>query len=259
MARGALIVTLTLVCSIDGLGASQSKECGWILERQQIVRMALPVAANWRVHDNRFDLIESAKDQVSTFPLCKSSWIKAYVKEGEFPVLLGRMNHVIMTVEGDICAPSPKFVMHDVQRMEDLYPFYYHDGSMSNDPMVPRIGAALAIARRRCGGREPAELRFVARRIKTLPQEISFKADQGRLKRVDWEEEDFISGKVVAGPGLRYVGDDQAWEQAYWTTQERQLSAAQLKAKEDKVWQNIAIIFALAALGGLGASISERP
>jgi hypothetical protein len=234
MSRAArqLRIVLLFVVAVAGArpaGAEDKpKECIYVANESKMVRLALPVvafsglgAAAQRepiVLDEKY--IRDEKYQFGGLP-CTAPGAKFRLTENERPVIAGG-NVTTMTVEGDICGRSPRFVIYDAQLLIHVYSFVTKTGELSTHPMARRVAAAALVVQRRCG-RIPDELRFTARLTGEAPPTT-------------------YSSHVDTKAGFAIIPDDRAQEERYHLAQ-RQYQDAAKRAREEAEYK--------ATLGGL--------
>lgn len=216
--------------------------CVGLPGNQQMVRLVFPLV---RIRYSKIEFRQELVKEMTVrgYQECKASHVRPFVIENEFPVGEG------MSVEGDICGPSPKFIIYSVRQLRDLYPGYSVNGRVSPDPMVRYISIALAATMKRCGGAKPEQMRFAARIVDRLPDDVHFAAIKGKIKKAPFVKNDFFSGTVFLKQGLRIVNDDPEQEAAFLKEQGARLDAAQRGAEEKARRQAVGALLGPLLLG----------
>ena len=193
----------------------------------------------------RVKLVESVVP--GTFQDCGARDAKAFVQKNEYPVLLGRRGITTMSVRGDICAPSPTFVIYDVfpGQWKDIY-----GRPEERSPMEVRLIAALAVTMKRCGV-QPDELRFVARKVTDPPAGIRYKGQTQRLAKVPIEYTEFFSGRVFPKQSTELLSDDPEHQAAYWKKQEQLFSENQRRQAERETKRAIGTVLGMILFGAI--------
>lgn len=210
----SLLFLVAVVCAAPAAAEDKPKECIYLVDGSKLVRLALPV-----VTYTAPALEPLVRDDPKLFAHqpCGNQWNKEKVVEAERPVIVDRTNVTLMTVDGDVCAASPRFVIYDANRLSSLYPALAATGEPSPHPMLRRVAAAALVTGRPCG-RIPAEFRFTAR-LTAEPRPTTY------------------SSRVDTKNGYAIILDDPAQEERYQLENKRYLDArTQAKAQADFRW-----------------------
>nr|WP_281722615.1 glycosyltransferase [Nitrosomonas nitrosa] len=207
------------------------------------VHVKLPVARASSPKNVR--LIKDVKSIASDW--CNADWVKPFLVKNESPVLMGSPLGIVgdpasvgMTVEGDICSRSPKFIIYDVPykgiggRHGYLLWIYGRKGQV--DLAAIRIAAALAVTKERCGA-APDDMRFVARALQTVPESVKFDVRAGKVTSFPFTYTEFFRGRVIPGDDIRLVSDDPESAEKYLRSDERraaEVERARQQVEEEK-------------------------
>lgn len=252
----AAIASLVVVSLIGCHGGSLNiasrpsgpRDCAHV-QGNWVVPVQLPVVANSRQRGG-LAFVNSVADVGNAY--CSLKGVRPFVIENESPVLVGSGSGVEMTVEGNICDPSPKFIIYSIpftgKRNQDYSTFRQIFGSSGSvDPMLRRISAALAVATKRCGT-EPRELRFIARKIHEVP---ATSAINSRWGKVPFEYTDFYSGRVTPRTSMRVISDNRELEEEYWRIENQRANAAEREREEKSRRQAVGAAVALLLMGAI--------
>ncbi len=155
--------------------------------------------------------------------------------------------YVEMSVEGDICGPSPRFFIYGVDDRYNLYPAYLESGEWTPDPMAPRVASAVAVVKRRCGGL-PDEIHFVARSRK---RGISYGRDRPRtVNPTPWFDVLYSSRLVKENTRYRLISDDPEWEEQHFSQMRASVDSRARMRRENDLNNAIGEFIGLLMFGG---------
>jgi hypothetical protein len=205
------------------------------------VRAVFPLVLvkNWNVAT----LVSKPAD-VPWLVQCDDRYYSPFIRENEQPAMIHDAG-TYLTVEGDMCAPTPKFIFYDAPDLTQI--FGYRD--VRGDPMAVRVAAALAIVKARCST-PPREIQIVARKVVPLQQQLIYRArTDRRVKDIPFEHEDFYSAHLSTKEGAVLVSDDAAQEARYWAHEDQRISVQQQQARQREMRQAIGALLGMILLG----------
>lgn len=229
---------------------SGARDCVYVQDNW-VVPVQLPVVANGR---GGLKFVDNVADVGNAY--CSVKGVRPFIIEGESPVLMGSSS-VDMTVAGNICERSPLFIIYNIpyhSNGDPRYNSYYFRqlfGSRGgDDPMVRRISAAMAVTVKRCGA-EPEEIRFVARKIKEVPQDVQFSAVNSHWGTVPLEYTDFYSGRVIPKTSMHVISDNPELEASYWRSEDQRVNKYERDREEKARRQAVGAVLGILFMGAI--------
>lgn len=225
-------------------GAQSGPECIYVQNSSAMLRLSLPVVE----YPNSNPVFRDSVKHFA-FQRCNGRHVRAFVRESESPVIV-MANITLMSVEGDICGPAPKFVMYD-QSPRHLYNIYGQPTAPWK-PMGGRVVSAIAVTKKRCGV-IPNEMQFVARQVVPLSHNVHWQAANGKLDQAPFQYTDFFSARMFPYKNATLlISDNPDLEDAYWREQHKLLLDRERKEElRRSTWSIGSLVFFLPFLGSI--------